>query len=145
LDGLSVDARAERWTALLGQSDAGAFTLVAMDDGRIVGFCTVVAPADADDLGPRACEVAAIYVHPDRWGAGVGTALLDAAIRRLDDGSWEEVTLWVFRDNPRARGFYAKYGFTPDGALRRDADEDPPQVRLRRSLLGAATARSRNR
>jgi GNAT superfamily N-acetyltransferase len=92
-------------------------------------------------FGPRACEVAAIYVDPGRWRSGVGTSLLDAAVRRLDDGRWDETALWVFRDNPRAHGFYAEHGFAPDGALRRDADDDPPEVRLRRSLLSGATER----
>ena len=104
----------------------------------------MVAPARDEDLGPRACEVAAIYVDPSRWRSGVGASRLDAAVRRLADGRWDEATLWVLEDNPRARGFYTKHGSTPDGALRRDADEDPPEVRLRRSLLSAArdTARA---
>jgi ribosomal protein S18 acetylase RimI-like enzyme len=105
----------------------------------------VVTPARDEDLGPRACEVAAIYVDPSRWRSGVGTSLLHAAVRRLDDGRWDEATLWVLEDNPQARGFYTKHGFTPDGALRRDADEDPPEVRLRRSLLSAATERRAGR
>ena len=139
LHGLSVETRAERWKALLAPSDAASFTLVAEDVEEVVGFCSVVAPARDDDLGPRACEVAAIYVDPGRWYSGVGTALLEAAVRRLDDGRWDEATLWVLKDNLRARRFYAKHGFTPDGALRRAADDEPPEVRLRRSLLIAGT------
>jgi len=145
LDGLSVEARTKGWAALLGQSDATGFTLVAEDRADdVVGFCSVVGPASDDDLGQRACEVTAIYVDPGRWGSGVGAALLDAAIGRLDD-RWDEATLWVFEDNRRARSFYAKQGFAPDGSLRRDGDDDPPEVRLRRSLLSAAAERRAGR
>jgi ribosomal protein S18 acetylase RimI-like enzyme len=139
LDGLSVDGRAERWTQLLSRSQATGFTLVAEEDGEVVGFCSVVAPARDEDLGTRACEVAVMYVAPERWRAGLGQALLDEAVTRLDDGRWDEATLWVFEDNPRARSFYTKRGIAPDGAIRRAADEGPPEVRLRRSLLSAAT------
>ena len=141
LDGLSVERRAERWTELLAPSEAADFTLVAEDGDEVVGFCAVVAPARDEDLGPRACEVAAIYVDPSRWRSGIGSALLDAAVRRLDDGRWDEAALWVFRDNPPAHSFYAKHDFVPDGALRREADDDPLEVRLRRSLLSGATER----
>ncbi len=141
LEGLSVEMRAERWTELLAPRDAADFTLVAEDGDEVVGFCAVVAPARDEDLGPRACEVAAIYVDPSRWRSGIGTALLDAAVRRLDDGRWDEAALWVFRDNPRACSFYAKHDFAPDGALRREADDDPPEVRLRRSLLSVPLKR----
>jgi len=132
LEGLSVERRAEFWTELLAAGDAAGFTLVAEDGDEVVGFCAVAAPARDEDLGPRAYEVAAIYVDPGRWRSGVGTSLLDAAVRRLDDGHWDEAALWVFRDNPRAQSFYAKHGFAPDGALR--GDPDVPEVRLRRSL-----------
>jgi ribosomal protein S18 acetylase RimI-like enzyme len=139
LEGLSVDRRAERWTTLLAERDASSFTLVAEQADEVVGFCSVVAPARDDDLGRRACEVAAIYVSPARWRSRLGSALLDAAVRRLDDGRWDEATLWVLQDNPQARRFYAKHGFAPDGALRQDNEGHPTEIRLRRSLRHAAT------
>jgi ribosomal protein S18 acetylase RimI-like enzyme len=145
LRGLSVNARAERWTTLLAQRAATSFTLVAEQADEVVGFCSVVAPAHDDDLGRRACEVAAIYVSPARWRSGLGSALLEAAVGRLDDGRWDEATLWVLQDNARARRFYAKHGFAPDGALRQDNEGHPTEVRLRRSLGRAATRHARGR
>jgi GNAT superfamily N-acetyltransferase len=145
LDGLSVDARAERWTALLNQPEATSFALVAEEAGEVVGFCSVVAPARDEDLGLRACEVAAIYVSPPHWRSGLGSALLDEAIRRLDDACWDEVTLWVVEDNPPAQRFYARHGFAPDGGCRQDNTERPPEIRLRRPLVTAATGHRRRR
>jgi GNAT superfamily N-acetyltransferase len=99
-----VEARAERWTTLLAQGKSTGFKLVAEDGDQVAGFCSVVTPARDEDLGPRACEVAAIYVDPSRWRSGVGTSLLDAAVGRLDDGRWDEGDTMGARGQPASAG-----------------------------------------
>lgn len=47
-----------------------------------------------------------LYVHPDRQGAGVGAALLDQVMAGADD-----LQLWTFQRNARARAFYESRGF----------------------------------
>ena len=48
-----------------------------------------------------------------------------------------EAVLWVLRDNPRARRFYASHGWEPDGIV---TEEGPingvvlPRMRYRRSF-----------
>lgn len=136
LDRLSMNARAERWRRLLVTSAATSFTLISEERDEVVGFCSVVAPARDEDLGQATWELAAMYVFPRRWRSGLGSALLDEAARRLDDGPWDEGSLWVFRDNRRALAFYAKHGFTADGTLRRRDEQHPPEIRLRRPFCG---------
>ena len=48
-----------------------------------------------------------LYVHPDHQGQGVGDALLVKAMDGVD-----ELQLWAFQQNTRARLFYEKRGFT---------------------------------
>lgn len=47
-----------------------------------------------------------LYVHPDAFRSGVGSALLEVAKTRLASG----FSLWVFASNQPARAFYAKHG-----------------------------------
>jgi len=59
----------------------GSQTLVAVDAGVVIGFASF-GPYRVDGgegYNPRAGELYAIYVDPDRWGAGTGRRLLAAA------------------------------------------------------------------
>jgi GNAT superfamily N-acetyltransferase len=122
LEALSVEERARAWSARIG-SGVGV-TLVAVADGAVVGFATLVDR-----------EIAALYVDPDRWREGSGAALLRAALTAAGEGG---VTVWVLSGNSGALRFYERFGFAPDGGERRDAigpegaRAEPLQVRLRR-------------
>jgi GNAT superfamily N-acetyltransferase len=119
LAGLDVDDRARLWRGRLGGDESGAVTYVATLGTDVVGFASV-GPVRDEDLRrqqERWTEVYALYVDPDRWGAGVGTALWGAV-----QAAWAEASaamaLWVLRDNVRAREFYRARGLAPDGAER---------------------------
>ena len=58
----------------------------------------------------RPVELTTLYLRAARHGSGLGQELLDAV---LGD---RPASLWVAEDNPRARRFYARNGFAPDGA-----------------------------
>jgi GNAT superfamily N-acetyltransferase len=83
LDGLTVDDRADQWTRVLtGELDPLRAVLVAEDDdGRIIGFFAVGGEMDVPDATTG--EVHAINVDSDRWGRGVGRALLAAGCGHL--------------------------------------------------------------
>ena len=124
LAGLSVEQRARDWSARLGAGTG--LTFVALEGGVVTGFATLVD-----------CEISALYVDPDRWRGGVGSALLREALTAAGEG---EVTLWVLAGNEPALRFYERFGFEPDGGERRDpvgppgAEAEPLQVRLRLQL-----------
>jgi ribosomal protein S18 acetylase RimI-like enzyme len=93
-------------------------TLIAVDGPAIVGFTTVGQyrnQQDRTDLVPDVGEVLAIYQEPQRLGTGLGRTLMAAALAELDDRGFHSVRLWVLEDNKRARRFYEKAGFQPDG------------------------------
>lgn len=115
LDGL----RPEEWAGRYGfgaMDPQGPCTLVAVDGGQLCGHVTL--GTSRDDDRPDSAEIWALYVDPQRWGAGVGRALLDAACRRFSAVGHESAFLWVLTTNLRARRFYAGAGWRPDGRER---------------------------
>lgn len=64
-------------------------------------------------------EIYAFYVHPDAWGNGVADELMLAVDNRLRSDGFGEGVLWVLDDNPRARRFYERHGWTPTGIVDR--------------------------
>lgn len=113
LDALSVDARAERWRAILAR---GVAVWVAEAEGAVVGFGGI-GGGDHEEQ-PRPLELGALYVLSDHHGTGAGQALLDAAIGDAP------AFLFVADRNPRATRFYQRNGFVFDGAT-----ENHPLVR----------------
>jgi ribosomal protein S18 acetylase RimI-like enzyme len=138
LDALSIEERERAWTEVLGGTDGSSFTLVAVGgDGRVVGFCTARTPSRDDDASEGTAEVAATYVDPGHWRAGVGGSLLQSTLAELRRAGFRDATLWVFADNDSARAFYRAFGFEPDGRERRaDRRARQLEVRLRVRIAG---------
>ena len=72
-----------------------AETLVFEDEGRVVGFLSLIGN-----------EVGAFFVAPDHQGRGIGRRLMDHA-----RDSRPLLELNVFESNALGRRFYAAYGF----------------------------------
>jgi GNAT superfamily N-acetyltransferase len=89
-------------------------------DGRIAGFVAV----------DRA-ELQAIYVDPPAQGAGVGTALLDAAADAFRTAGYEEAFLWTFEANGLGRAFYERHHWELVPGRKEGL---APEVRYRRKL-----------
>jgi GNAT superfamily N-acetyltransferase len=87
--------------------------LVAADAGGILaGYA--VAGADPDDGAMGLLFL--LYTAPAAWGTGAGSLLMEAALQRLRDMRFSEARLWVLEANARARAFYHREGWRPDGA-----------------------------
>lgn len=97
---------------------AGATVLIAERHGEPLGFVSV-----AQD------RLEALFVLPEEWGRGVADDLHERALRRLRQLTGE-ARLWVQERNHRARRFYERRGWGPDG--RRSVAPHPPY----RGLLG---------
>jgi ribosomal protein S18 acetylase RimI-like enzyme len=73
-------------------------------------------PLSTEGQAGRAAELYALYVHPAWWSTGTGRALMDQVLAKVSAAGYLCVTLWVLEDNARARRFYERAGFAPDGA-----------------------------
>jgi GNAT superfamily N-acetyltransferase len=107
---------------------------VAEVAGRLAGF-VLHGPSRDDDAAATTGEIWALYVDPDRWRAGVGRALVDAALDDLRRRGFRESSVWTLAESPRNLRFYEALGFELDGAQqRRESFGAPIEVRLRRPL-----------
>lgn len=113
LDALSVESRAAMWRRVVERGASPA--LVAEWEGEIVGFLLGGPARDADARMGATAEIYAIYVSPRFWGKGIGARLLQEGLTILRNQGYQEATLWVLRNNVRARRFYEAMGFQADG------------------------------
>jgi GNAT superfamily N-acetyltransferase len=92
-------------------------------------------PRTAEGEDGRTGELYALYVRPAWWSTGTGRALMDRVLARSEAAGYHAVVLWVLRDNQRARRFYERAGFAPDGASNvLDQLGSVPELRYRREL-----------
>jgi GNAT superfamily N-acetyltransferase len=105
-------AEPERWAVRWRERIAlGAPRLLALDGDDVVGFASVGTGRDEDT--DVSTELYAIYVRQSWHGTGLGQVLLDTVL------GGRSAYLWVLEANQRARAFYARNGFTPDGARKK--------------------------
>jgi ribosomal protein S18 acetylase RimI-like enzyme len=126
----SIDLAAAR--DIIGEpgSQQALTTVVAELSGVAAGYIQYGPDTEAAD--DHTGYVAALYVHPDHAGQGVGRRLLNHAIDEMSRQSRDHVRLWVFTDNERAAGLYTSAGFLPDGAELTDPRWQTRQIRMQR-------------
>jgi ribosomal protein S18 acetylase RimI-like enzyme len=128
LDALTPDDRVDQWEQAL---DATAWprtgTIVLLgpaagegaDKGPLTGFVSISPTrdddADPDDVG----EILTLYLDPPAFGSGGADLLMSAALVALRAAAYTTATLWVLDTNARARRFYERRGWQPDGASKR--------------------------
>ena len=105
---LSVHQRELRWKEIIPNPNAHIW--VATENRAVIGFAGAGTSREPDS--PRELELHSLYVLASHYGTGAGQRLLDAV---LGDSP---ASLWVADDNPRARAFYARNGFRPDGTTK---------------------------
>lgn len=115
LNDLSEVEKAEAWRQnLLKHGPAGRKRVwVALRAVDICGFVRV-GPVLDESKGEVGLSYL-LYVLPEQWGRGIGAILMQAGMQELRDLGLREAVLWVLRDNLRARRFYKRLSWTPDG------------------------------
>ena len=109
-----VEARRRMWREGLARTPRpGSATFVAELEGEVVGFASVGAARDEDDLSTG--ELYAIYLHPTCWDRGIGRALLERAEESMRSSGFTLAILWVLEGNERGERFYRAAGWEPDG------------------------------
>lgn len=116
----------ENWDKEL--NDPAFEVRVAERDGELVGYVKLGPPHLPFEPRGEAAELRQLYVVEQMKGQGVADALIRWVIDRARDMRADYLYLSVFTDNHRARRFYEKYGFEPEGTyafmVGTHADED---------------------
>ncbi|MBO3086757.1 GNAT family N-acetyltransferase [Cellulomonas dongxiuzhuiae] len=132
LRSLDPEARATSWADHLAHGPADHVrTYVAESDGRVLGFASY-GPSRDEDARRGEREIYSIYLDPGTWGHGVARDLIRTVLGEA--GEQTPMSLWVLADNTRARHFYRRHGFSPDGVERLEnvGGADLLEVRYRR-------------
>ncbi len=107
-------AREWRYAAAIDRVRArGGEVLVATLDGEVVGCCQVGVVEHVQHAGGRACELESVHVDEGRRNAGIGRALVEAAVEwGVARGCYRaQLTSHVSRTD--AHRFYERCGFAP--------------------------------
>jgi putative acetyltransferase len=100
-----ADAIRADWISALTNPDAE--TYIAFEHDEAVGVVSL-----SDGL------LQTLYVMPEFWNRGIGSELHDLALDRLREMNVQEARLWTLTENPRARAFYEKRGWSLTGRTR---------------------------
>lgn len=111
LDDLSL----ERWADKLGNTGHVCFRedYILSDKGKYVASSSICAARDERYRGWG--EIMSVYVLPEEFRKGYGTALFSYVFNRLLENGYPKVYLWVLEENDRAKRFYESMGFRANG------------------------------
>jgi N-acetylglutamate synthase-like GNAT family acetyltransferase len=131
LSQISAQRGAQFWLANLADPLFKQQTFVAEEEGNVAGCAG--GGLNRDELGPDVGEIYALYVDPDIWSRGIGSALLAAAEADLREVGYGSAVLWTLEDNLRTRTFYEHRGWHADGATQ-EHQSGAQVVRYRKTL-----------
>lgn len=125
---LSGEITDGRWIPVFRQNyEEGVYRGLLLYEGDIPLCCATYGPARVDHAaGDTVCsfsspdlagwgELVSLYAHPDHWGLGYGSILIEEILARMQAAGYPGCFLYVLRENNRARRFYEKHGFVWDG------------------------------
>ena len=92
-------------------SSGQIYGLLILLDGKPVGACLYGRGRDESyaDWG----EIVSLYLLPEATRQGLGSQLLQEALRLLRQDGYERFYLWAINGNKAADAFYRKHGFHP--------------------------------
>jgi GNAT superfamily N-acetyltransferase len=98
--------------------DPASWFLLAYDDWAFVGMASAEPLRGEDGTGPAisgGCFINLMFVVPERWGEGIGGAILDAVLAEAKRRQYSRIHLWTDDDNERSHRLYRSRGFSPTG------------------------------
>lgn len=130
--GAQVDTHYDRLTSY----GEGRVLVAADADGTVRGYAVFRWPTDEtkDAVRPNEAELKELYVDPDWWGDGIGTALLETGIECLPDHV-DSLAVETLEGNDVGAGFYEDRGFERGGAASFNVDGEAFPTRVYRKPL----------
>jgi GNAT superfamily N-acetyltransferase len=117
-------ARVEEVRVLL--REPATWFLLAEDGPSVVGMAAAQ-PLRGDDASgpaiPGGLFVNLLFVLPERWGEGIGGAILDGVLAEAKERECTRIHLWTHEDNERSHRLYRGRGFSPTGRIQDEEGE----------------------
>ncbi len=95
---------------ILDWPEMGAIFVARDADEQVVGMVSLLYSISTAE-GGRVCWLEDMVVHPDHRSGGLGTRLLNHALKCADRGDFVRVTLLTDGNNEGAKRFYGRHGF----------------------------------
>ncbi len=98
--------------------DPASWFLLANEGPTLVGMASAEPLRCEDGAGaviPGGCFLNLLFVVPERWGEGIGGAILDAVLAEAKRLHYSRIHLWTHEDNERSHRLYGSRGFAPTG------------------------------
>ena len=114
------------WTKMLENNTDTHY--VILDDDMIVGFTSINPSRDAD-APDGMFELTGLYLDPNHIGKGYGKQAMEWAKHEASARGYTAISLWVLDQNDRAKRFYEKAGFIPDGTKKNSGLGDTQEER----------------
>lgn len=122
--------RPSQWRTIIPTENNRSHYVIDDEAHETVGFF-VIQPSRDEGADDKTLELVSLYLDPSRVRKGFGSAavrwIAGEAHRRGD----RQVTLWVLDENTRAKVFYLKCGFVPDGSRKPSGLGDTSEIRMR--------------
>lgn len=140
LSRLSAKRSAVGWADSIRRFEAGEpdlpVTMVAERDEALVAMTCFGSNRAKQNEDDATGELWMLNAHPHSFGTGAATALHARAVAELGALGHRRAVLWVVEQNPRARRFYEREGWHPDGLRRTETigGADVAEVRYEREL-----------
>lgn len=118
IDSQNIEKRMADWQEWL--KDETVHRLIVTLEDKAVGFIAYgslrTAPPGTSKIRPLySSEIYGLYLLPEVWRQGIGSAILKQAVQNLKEQKHTSMCLWVLSDNKRACDFYQKMGGTRVG------------------------------
>ena len=114
LDRLSIEQYVAMWSRIAADPDSRRVTWIGEWRSRIAGYCAV-GPTRERSEPTKTGEVYGIYLAPEFFRHGFGTALLRRGEETLRECGYRHAALWVLVKNRNARDFYEANGWGSSG------------------------------
>ncbi|MGL4912170.1 MAG: GNAT family N-acetyltransferase [Romboutsia sp.] len=103
----NIDRATDMYNGLLSKNIGNGYILSIND----IPHCIAYWDKARDDEIKEYAEIICIHSLPENWGKGYGTSMMEYILKEIKDAGFNNVVLWVFKENKRACRFYESHGF----------------------------------
>lgn len=117
----SIRMATDMYTQLINENIGNGFILSVDDKPHCIAYWDKARENQMEGCAELIC----IHSLSGNWGRGYGAKMMDHILSEIKYAGFDNVFLWVFKENKRACSFYEKHGFvlTDNSKIFCDAEE----------------------